>query len=112
MTMLELDRSADALMTLTRIYSTYYQFCDLPMNKTIDISEICTHIARLKYMAGDFDDALHFYREAIEKSRGENAQKELGAAIAQIEREQIALKSSRDSSGSHDHPIQEISVEE
>lgn len=112
MTMLDLDRSQDALLALTRIYSTYYQYCSLPMNKTIEISEICTHIARIKYMSGDFDDALHFYKEASDKAQGENAQKELKLAIAQIEKEQLVLKSSRDVSASKDHPIQEISFEQ
>lgn len=109
--MLSLERENDALLALTRIYSTYYHYSHLPMNKTLDISQVCLHLARIKHYCGELDDALLFYREAIEKAEGENAQKEIQAAINDIEREQSAIRQ-QEPPMSRNHPIEEASLEQ
>ncbi len=85
--MLSLDRADEALEAFGRIYTTYENFKDLPCNKTVDFSVVCSHIARLKYVKGDMMDSLSFYREAMTHAEGENERKEIEAAIHEIERE-------------------------
>lgn len=107
--MIQQDRLEDALLALTRIYSTFYQYCDLTMNKTMNISEVCMHIARLKYVAGDLDNALDFYREAYEKAHGEKAKSDLKATVDEIMLEKEGRVENQEYSASKDHPIHEMS---
>lgn len=74
-------------MAFVRIYTTFQTYKDLPSNKTVDFSAVCSHIARIKYLKGDLGDALSFYREAETHAEGENEKKSIQAAIEEIEKE-------------------------
>lgn len=85
--MLAVGRQDDAELSFIRIYSSYSQYNKLPMNKTIDLSDVCTQIARLRYSKGDLADSLQFYREAEDNAIGENIKKDLHNTIELIEQE-------------------------
>lgn len=85
--MLTLDRNEDAMLAFVRIYTTYAEYKDLPSNKTVEFSSVCTQIARLKSFKGDLQDAKAFFTEAMAHAEGENEKKDLANAIEEVERE-------------------------
>lgn len=85
--MLSLERNEEALQAFVRVYTTFATYKDLPSNKTVEFSSICSQIANLKYAKGDLNDALAFYQEAVNHAEGETEKKEILAAIDKIEHE-------------------------
>ena len=85
--MLTLGRPDDALHCFGRIYTTFADYKNMPCNKTVDFSIVCSHLARLKYLKGDLADSLQFYSEAARHAEGDIECKEIAAAIMEIEKE-------------------------
>ena len=85
--MLDINRTVDAERAFVRIYTTIGHYGKLPMNKTVELSDICTHIAQLRHKRGDLQGAIEFYKEAEKMMEGENAKKEVQRMIHFLEEE-------------------------
>ena len=83
--MINFNEVESAEAVLIRIYTSPDGYKELPQNKTIDMSEICELIGRIKLQREDLGEALHFYREALELAEGENNRKDIEQAISEVE---------------------------
>lgn len=75
----------DSERALIQIYKTIEIYGSLPINKTVDLSEVCYQIARIRSIKGDFQEAIFFYQEALKCANGENYKKGLMSFIENLQ---------------------------
>lgn len=91
--MYALEAFEEAELALIQIYKTADIYGHLPCNKTVDISEVCAQIAKLRSIKGDTQEAIFFYQEALKSAHGENYKKELQYNIEALQNLEKAIPS-------------------
>lgn len=67
------------------IYRTLDKYSKLPENKTIDRGEVCTMLGNLTFELGDLDQALTYFKEGYQITKGDIAKRDIESAINHIE---------------------------